>query len=240
MEKKYLENYNKEDYEKLSLTVDILIFTIDTDFNLQILLKKRDNYPYIGCWAIPGGFVGIDESIDDAAKRVMIAKAGVDNIHIEQLYTFGDKDRDPRMRIVSVSYLALMPRDSINNLDTDLSLFNLNLDKSDLLLPSLELAFDHRKIISLAIERMRGKLYYTDIALKFIKNTDKFTIYELQKIYETIEAKEHDTSNFRRYFKKRYVDTNIVEKTDELCRDFSKRPSSYYKIKNGKDYLYEK
>lgn len=223
-EAKYLEDYRKEDYEKLSLTVDILIFTIDNDFNLQILLKKRDHYPYKGCWAIPGGFVGIDESVEDAAKRVMKSKTGVSDIHMEQLYTFGDKDRDPRMRIVSVAYLALMPRESVANLSSDLAFFSVPLDE-------IELAFDHREIISVAIERMRGKLYYTDIALKLMKDSNKFTIYELQKIHEAIESKEYDISNFRRHFKKRYEETGVVEKTDELCREFSKRPSSYYKLK---------
>ncbi len=229
-EKNYLENYRKEDYEKLSLTVDILIFTIDHKFNLQILLKKRKNYPYKDYWAIPGSFVGIDESLEEAVKRVMKEKTGLQNIYKEQLYTFGKKDRDPRMRIVSVSYLAFIKRNSVYDLSDDLAFFPINQKALD----DLNLAFDHKEIIALSLERMKGKLSYTDIALELLCDKNKFTLYELQKIYEAIDEKEYDVSNFRRYFKKRYEEEKTAFKTNELCREFSKRPSSYYKIIDGR------
>ncbi len=229
-EKKYLEAYRKEDYEKLSLTVDILIFGVDNDFNLQILLKRRADYPYKDFWAIPGGFVGIEESLDNAAKRVLAAKTGLKGLHMEQLYTFGDKDRDPRMRIVSVAYIALLSRGA-SVLDSDMFTDSDELEfKRVSELGSLDLAFDHKAIIDLAIGRMQGKLNYTDIALKLLSSADSFTIYELQKIYEAIDNKAYDVSNFRRYFKNRYESTGLAIKTGALCRAFSKRPSSYYKI----------
>lgn len=262
----FLEQYREEDYEKLSLTVDILVFSMDRDFCLEILLKKRKTHPYKGCWALPGGFVGVGESLEEAAVRVLKDKTGLSDLHMEQLYTFGEVKRDPRMRIVSVAYLVLLPRESLLEIERDSSFFKLSykepcLKDAALKDPSLknavlrftaagdlgdegpslgdegpsfgeeELAFDHAEMIALAIERMRGKLHYTDIGLQFLRDRGSFTLYELQKIYEAIEAKTYDIANFRRYFRGRYEDSGAAEKTGEVSTEFSKRPSSYYRIK---------
>ncbi len=232
----YLRSYQKDSYEKLSLTVDILLFTIDEQFNLQLLLVKRANYPYKNHWALPGSFVGIEESVEEAAIRTMVQKVGMSNVHIEQLYTFGSTHRDPRMRIVTVAYLALVPRAAISNIEKNAELFRVSENDGVLRFLSKtsiwedELAFDHKDIVKLAIQRMRGKINYTDIALRLVKDSQQFTIFELQKIYEAIENRTHDTANFRRYVKNRYETTGIIEKTGELCREFSKRPSSYYRV----------
>lgn len=236
-EEDYLESYRKEAYERLSLTVDILIFSLDEEFRLQVLLKKRSDFPYKGSWSLPGGFVGIEESVEEAAVRIMKQKTGLCDLHLEQLYTFGDKDRDPRMRIVTVAYLAILPRDLLLEGEEDSNFFRVRFSEKGLKLSGSEdfgedhLAFDHARIIALAVERMRGKLHYTDIALEFLKDRRRFTLFELQKIYEAVEDKDYDTPNFRRYFKNRYEAVGAVEKTGETSTEFSKRPSSYYRMK---------
>ena len=122
-EKEYLEEYNVENYKRPSVTSDILIFTTDDKpqenqrkvpkKGLQVLLINRDTYPDINQWSIPGGFVNLDESIEDGAKRKLKEKTGIDNVYIEQLYTFGDVNRDIRTRVISVAYMALIEKDSI-------------------------------------------------------------------------------------------------------------------------------
>lgn len=236
-EEDYLERYRKEVYERMSLTVDILIFSLDREFRLQVLLKKREDFPYKARRSLPGGFVGIEESVEEAAVRVMKQKTGLCDLHLEQLYTFGDKDRDPRMRIVTVAYLAILPRDLSVEGEEDSDFFRVMFSEKGLEFLGSEvfdqdhLAFDHARIIALAVERMRGKLHYTDIALEFLKDRKRFTLFELQKVYEAIEDRDYDTPNFRRYFKNRYEAVGAVEKTGEMSTEFSKRPSSYYRMK---------
>lgn len=241
-ERSFLEHYSGDAYEKLSLTVDILIFTMSKGFQLDILLKKRTEHPYKGKWALPGGFVGVEDSLDDAVSRVLREKTGLTDLQPEQLYTFGATDRDPRMRIVSVAYLVILPRECSFEIEADSALFSITFPPSGLRInrekrdkePRVEndIAFDHLEMISLAVERMRGKLHYTDIGLQFLKNPSSFTLYELQKIYEAIEAKNYDISNFRRYFRNRYEAELLVEKTGESSTEFSKRPSAIYRLKN--------
>ncbi len=108
-EEKFLREYREQDYEKLSCTTDILIFTIGREHQLQVLLKKRRQLPFRGRWALPGGVVGIRESLEDSARRVLLEKTGLSRLHLEQLYTFGQPDRDSRMRFVSAACLALLP-----------------------------------------------------------------------------------------------------------------------------------
>ena len=107
-EKQFLEQYNSDIYEKPSVAVDLLLFTIDDD-TLKTALIEREEHPFKGCLSLPGVFVGIDESLDDAVRRGIKTKAGLHDIYCEQLYTWGEVNRDPRMRIISVSYLALVP-----------------------------------------------------------------------------------------------------------------------------------
>ncbi|MDO4799338.1 MAG: NUDIX hydrolase [Bacillota bacterium] len=246
-EARFLAGYREEDYERLSLTVDILLFTLDSDFGLRVLLKKREEFPFKDHWALPGGFVRIDESVEAAAMRVMKEKTGLSDLHLEQLYTFGDRERDPRMRIVTVAYLAVIPRGTA--VASDGTFFRVDDSRGALIFgggaedgdgqgsegcgrsfDASRLAFDHADIVALALERMRGKLNYTDLALEFLKDRRSFTLYELQKVYEAIENKGYDTPNFRRYFKNRYEATGAVERTEEMSTEFSKRPSAMYRL----------
>ncbi|MDO4963047.1 MAG: NUDIX domain-containing protein [bacterium] len=123
-EEEFLKNYNPDEFKKLSMTVDILIISVSNEEvsnyrktdkkKMSILLVKRDNYPFKEKWCLPGGFVNIDENLDDAPKRILKSETNLENIYLEQLYTFGNIDRDPRMRIVSTSYLALIDKNSLN------------------------------------------------------------------------------------------------------------------------------
>ncbi|MEK3793729.1 NUDIX domain-containing protein [Paenibacillus sp. FSL R7-0204] len=123
-EEQFLKNYNVGSYERPSVTVDMLIFTVMeqeqdnyrklADKSLQLLLIQRGEHPFLGQWALPGGFVGISESVEEAARRELYSETNIDNIYMEQLYTWGDVDRDPRMRVISCSYMALVDRKALD------------------------------------------------------------------------------------------------------------------------------
>lgn len=135
-EEEFLKSYNPEDYDRLSLTVDILLFSVSSeikdnyrkteDKKMSILLVKRTDYPYKDRWCLPGGFVGIDEDLDKAPNRILKNETNLDDIYLEQLYTFGSAKRDPRMRIVSTSYMALVNKNRIyNNISSNASWFDI-------------------------------------------------------------------------------------------------------------------
>lgn len=123
-EEEFLKDYNSDEFEKISMTTDILIFSVSNEEEdnyrktdkkkMSILLIKRDNYPFKDKWCLPGGFIEIDENLDDAPKRILKRETNIDDIYLEQLYTFGSIDRDPRMRIVSTSYMALIDKEKID------------------------------------------------------------------------------------------------------------------------------
>ncbi len=147
-------------YERPSVTVDVLLFTIENN-DLKILLVKRNEEPFVGVWALPGGFVKIDESLDEAAKRELSEESGVKNVYLEQLYSFGEPKRDPRTRVITVTYMALASKTDWHLKATgdvkEATFFSV--DK----LPKL--AFDHSEIIKYGLQRLRAKLSYTNIVL---------------------------------------------------------------------------
>ena len=193
-EQQYLSQYDPSQFEHPSVTVDILIFTVK-DRKLHLLLIRRNEHPFMGKWAIPGGFLRMDESADEAAARRIREETGVENIHLEQLYTFSSVDRDPRTRVLSIAYLAAVPygrlRFQAGEGADEAGLFavdgvsgesvtarpekELSAAAGSLRLTGAEnevitgddLAFDHEKIIRTAVQRMRGKLGYTDLAFGF-------------------------------------------------------------------------
>jgi len=135
-EEEFLKDYNSDDFEKLSMTADILIFSVSSEEvdnyrktdkkKMSILLVKRDNYPYKDKWCLPGGFIGIDEDLDKAPIRILKNETNVENVYLEQLYTFGSVKRDPRMRVVSTSYIALIDKNRLtNNLSSNASWFDI-------------------------------------------------------------------------------------------------------------------
>ena len=210
-EQQFLEQYSAEQYEKPSVAVDLVLFTIDGD-TLKCALIKRNEHPCKDMLSLPGVFVGIDESLDDAVRRGIKTKAGLNDIYFEQLYTFGDVHRDPRMRIISVAYIALVP---IEKLQTTASLYSYG----EIL--ETDLAFDHKRIIEYARERIKNKANYSDIAFKFLP--EEFTLPQLQKIYEILLDKELYKANFRKKTEP------YIEDTGKMTSGGAHRPSKLYR-----------
>src|SRR5947209_17711684 len=170
-------HYDASKYDRPSVTVDVVMMSL-RQRDLQVLLIKRRSWPYEGMWAIPGGFVNMDESLETAAKRELQEETGVQDVYLEQLYTFGDPGRDPRTRVITVVYFALLSSQHLQlhaaDDAVDVGWFSVYE------LPSL--AFDHEKILNYALERLRGKLEYTTIAFSLLPA--QYTLRELQRVYE--------------------------------------------------------
>ncbi len=175
---------------KLLVTVDIVLFTI-SNARLQVLLIRRLAEPFRGSYALPGGFVLPDESLDEAASRELSEETGVGDVFLEQLYTFGQPQRDPRGRVVTVAYFALVPNTEALRPGTDASAAGwFSVDE----LPPL--AFDHADILTTAHTRIRNKLDYSNVGFELLP--EKFTLSELQAVHETILGTKLDKRNFRR------------------------------------------
>ncbi len=281
-EEQFLATYDASRFERPSMTVDMLIFTVADEENknyrklpkkvLKLLMIKRGEHPYIGHWALPGGFVQMDESLDEAALRELKEETNIDKIYMEQLYTWGDVGRDPRTRVISTSYMSLVDSSTLNIKGSDDAddakwftvscrlyqeektetekgyvlqrLFKLNLfnDENTLsaivktiktvegkitkvereVVESKGIAFDHVKIIGYAIERLRSKIEYTDIAFNLM--SELFTLTELQQVYEVILDTELLKANFRR------KTANMVIETNEYTKDAGHRPSKLFRF----------
>ena len=207
------------DHPKPSVTVDVVILTLRGDA-LQVLLVKRGLMPYKGRWAIPGGFVRIDESLEAAARRELQEETNVSDVYLEQLYTFGDPQRDPRGRVISVAYIALVPAPLAVQAGTDArearwwSVNNLPL-----------LAFDHTHILQYALTRLRYKIEYSAVGFRLLPDT--FTLSELQRAYEIVLNEPLDKRNFRR----RIMEAQVIEPTGEH-RTGEGRPAKLYRFRD--------
>lgn len=281
-EEQFIAAYDPGNFERPSVTVDMLIFTVTDEENenyrklpdkvLKLLLIKRGDHPCLGQWALPGGFVEMDESLDEAALRELKEETNIHNIYMEQLYTWGDVDRDPRTRIISTSYMSLVDSSTLNVKASDdaddakwftvtcklhqeqktitqsgyvlQSVLKLNLsnDENNLsaavqITKTVEgkvtkvereiveqdgIAFDHAKIIEYAIKRLRSKIEYTDIAFNLMP--ERFTLTQLQKVYEVILDTELLKANFRRKI------AGMVIETNEYTKDAGHRPSKLFKF----------
>jgi len=177
--------------EGLRVTVDIVIFSLRGG-SLQVLLVKRGVPPFEGQYAIPGGFLREGESLEQAALRELYEETGVRDVFLEQLYTFGDPGRDPRGRVITVAYYALIGSDKLS-LQAGADAAEARWFPAQDLPP---LAFDHKSIVEYALDRLRNKLQYTTVGFQLLP--EKFTLGELQGVYEAILAKRLDKRNFRR------------------------------------------
>ncbi|MNC10911.1 bifunctional nicotinamide mononucleotide adenylyltransferase/ADP-ribose pyrophosphatase [compost metagenome] len=280
-EEQFLQTYDAGEYERPSVTVDMLIFTVMereqdnyrklSEKSLQLLLIQRGQHPYLGQWALPGGFVSVHESIEEAARRELFTETNIDNIYMEQLYTWGEVERDPRMRVISCSYMALVDRTTLNVQAGDdaadaawfevthqliessrreleqgyelekLIRITLQNEQTTLsgvvkhvetvqghvrkthsqIVESEGLAFDHLLMVQYAIERLRGKVEYTDIIFNLMPPL--FTLSELQRVYEIILGKELLAAAFRRKI------ADSVTETEEYTKDAGHRPSKLYR-----------
>jgi 8-oxo-dGTP diphosphatase len=178
-------------YPRAALTVDCVVFGFD-EGELKVLLIQRGLEPFKGRWALPGGFVRVDETLDDAARRELAEETGLKNVFLEQLYTFGTVDRDPRERVVSVAYVALVKlSDHRAKAATDAA----NAEWFPVS-KVLKLAFDHSEILATALARLKGKVRYEPIGFELLAS--KFTLSQLQHIYEAVLETELDKRNFRK------------------------------------------
>ena len=203
-----------------AIAVDMIIFTMG-EHDLMVLLIQRRGEPFAGAWAFPGGFVDPDESLDEAAARELREETTVSDVYLEQLYTFGEPRRDPRGRVISVSYFALLrqPLAVVGGDDaTDARWFPLSA------LPPL--AFDHAMILDYALDRVRKKLEYTNVVYSLLPET--FTLTELQRVYEIILGRAIDKRNFR----KKISSLDLVAPTGEVRRDGAHRPAKLYHFRS--------
>jgi 8-oxo-dGTP diphosphatase len=232
----FLDSYDPSSYERPSVAVDLVLLGIREDRPTALLLQ-RNTHPFADRWALPGGFVNISESLDDAAARVLHEKAGIAEARLEQLYTFGAPDRDPRMRIITVAWLALLTERS----------FGAALAANPALLPAgievpwegetggpivarapdsapLPLAFDHADILALAMLRLRGKLDYSDVGFSLLP--ERFTLRQLQDVHEAILGTKLNKPSFRR----RMLDKRWLAPTGEREAGASFRPAELYRF----------
>lgn len=217
------ENYDATKYERPSVTVDVVIFTLHNG-RLHVLLVQRKHWPYADHWAIPGGFVNMDESLETAARRELAEETGVQDLYIEQLYTFGDPERDPRIRVISVAYFALVRSEEqtlqVSAESNDVRWFPVD----ELPQP---LAFDHERIMRYALDRLRSKLEYTTLAFQLLPT--EFTLPKLKRIYEEILGEKLDKANFYRKLR----DSDLLEDTGKF-REGRGRPAKLYRFRDSR------
>jgi len=227
-ERKFLAAYDPKEFAPIALTVDAVVFGITKNSSdnyrkldkqsLKILLVKREEYPYKGYYSLPGGFVLSDETLEDTLNRTLESKTGLTSVYSEQFYTFGEVARDPRMRIISCAYISLL--DTRKAKVKDAKWFEMSE------ISNLSLAFDHEKIISEAINRLRGKIHYTDIVFNMMP--DEFTISELQEVYEMVLGEKLISAAFRRTI------ADKIEETGKMTSNVGHRPSKIYHYKKTK------
>lgn len=211
------------EYPRAALTVDCVVFGLDAE-DLKVLLIQRDIPPFEGRWALPGGFVRLEETLEEAAKRELAEETGIRKVFLEQLYTFGDVDRDPRERVVTVAYYALvnLQGHTIDAATDARSAAWFALDDTP------PLAFDHDRILRTAYERLRGKVRYQPIGFELLPA--KFTLRQLQRLYEKVLDRELDKRNFR----KKILGMGLLEELDEVEQDVAHRAARLYRFDRKK------
>jgi 8-oxo-dGTP diphosphatase len=234
-EERFLSRYDPRRYPRPSVAVDVALVAAE-EGALRTVVVRRPAHPERGKWALPGGFVGIAESLDAAASRVLAEKARCAGVFLEQLYTFGDPDRDPRTRILSVAYYALVDAARLSAAAADAGIARARiavpwegetggpvelLDDAGAPLP---LAFDHADILGMAVKRLRGKLDYTPIGFQLLPAA--FTLLELQRVHETVLGRPLNKDSFRR----RMLASGQLEATGESQKDVDHRPAELYRF----------
>jgi len=209
------------EYPHPAVTTDIVVFTVLEDA-LKVLLIERGEEPFKGEWATPGGFLDIDESLDDCARRELQEETGLECVYLEQLYTFGAVDRDPRERILTVAFYALIStkgqRMQAGDDAADAQWFSVDS------LPAL--ACDHAEILALAGDRLAAKMAYSTVGLQLMP--DEFTLTSLMRVYELAGRKALDKRNFRKWI----LGLDILEETGKKWSDGAHRPAMLYRVKD--------
>lgn len=222
-----MNNTKRAEYENPAVTVDLCIFTV-SERQLKALLVKRAEEPYQGYWSLPGGFLKTGESLDVAAQRILAEKAPVHDVYMEQLYTFGSPQRDPRSRVITIAYIALIPWQNLPKPETaKIS------DSSWSSVDSLPmLAFDHNQILEVAVRRLRAKVSYSNIVHGLMPL--QFSLSELQNMYECIINDRLDKRNFR----KRMLSTGLLQQTGNKFKAGAHRPAMLYQFKTKQIIFY--
>lgn len=207
-------------YEQPGITVDLAIFTVNNN-KLKVMLIKRAEEPFRDTWSMPGGFLLHGELLEEAAHRVLCEKTGVKNVYMEQLYTFGDPKRDPRSRVITVAYFALIPWKELDQPESQ-KVADLTWSAVDGL---PKLAFDHKIILNYAVKRLRAKASYSNIVYGLMPK--QFRLSELQSMYEIIINDKLDKRNFR----KQMLATGLLEETGKKDITGAHRPAMLYQFK---------
>jgi len=211
------------EYPRPALTVDCVVFGLDAE-DLKVLLIQRDLPPFEGRWALPGGFVRMEEDLEGAARRELVEETGLKDVFLEQLYTFGGVGRDPRGRVVSVAYYALVnleERPVKGGTDARTAAWFAVTDVP-------KLAFDHEEILAAALERLKGKVRYQPIGFELLP--EKFTLSQLQRLYEKVLERPLDKRNFR----KKILGMDLLIELDEIQQDVAHRAARLYRFDQGK------
>jgi 8-oxo-dGTP diphosphatase len=204
--------------EPIKVTVDTVALAVQGG-QLEIVLIKRKHDPFKNLWALPGGFLNEqDDSVEQAAARELLEETNVGDVYLEQLFSFGDKGRDPRGRVITVSYLALLRQDDLE--------LRASSDASGVawwpVLDLPKLAFDHKRIVEYAHQRIKYKIEYSAAAFNLLP--EKFTLRDLQSVYEAVLGRSVDNRNFR----KRFLKSGVLQELDETSQQGSFRPARLY------------
>jgi 8-oxo-dGTP diphosphatase len=239
-EARFLAEYDASVFDHFSVAVDVVLVSAFKGQLHTVLLKRRE-HPHKDRWALPGGFVRRAESLDDAAMRVLREKSGFAGVFLEQLYTFGHVDRDPRTRVISTAYLALVEAERFQNTaqkNPDVSVAAIEVPwpgeeggSVTVHSPSgqpLPLAFDHASILGLTVKRLRGKLDYSNIAFALLG--ERFTLLDLQRAHEAILGRGLNKDSFRR----RVLATGLVEPTGEIQSGVLHRPAELHRFRDSR------
>jgi 8-oxo-dGTP diphosphatase len=218
---KRIKNYPKKGFAHAVVAVDVVIFTV-INHKLNVLLLELNEDPFSGRWALPGGLVTKSESLDESVKRHLETKAGVAGIYFEQLYTFGEPNRDPKGWVVSVAYMALVNRVRVHPKTSDRYRNIAWKDVNNL----PEMAYDHKLIVKIGIERLRSKLTYTNIIYSLMPR--EFSYTELQQMYESILEEKLDKRNFR----KKIDSLGLLTKLNKKRKGEPSRPAQLYSFKS--------
>ena len=231
VDKKFIATYDVEKFDRPSVAIDTVILTLNDNFELLVLMNKRNELPFKDTLQLPGGFVDIHKDLDEQVKDLVYSKTGVkyNDLKFEQLYTYGKVDRDPRTRVISVTYFAVLRQGSwLTELEKNENNFWVTVYPK--YYERIPFAFDHKDILEDALKRIANKVDYTDIALEFLADKNHFTLFELKKVYEELLGHSIGLANFRRDILKRYGDRfEVIEGLES--NEYSKRPSKVYRLK---------
>ena len=216
-------------YPHPAVTVDAVVFGFD-DADLKLLLIQRKLAPFKGAWALPGGFIRMEETLEAAARRELADETGITRLYLEQLYTFGEPERDPRERVVSVAYYAL-----VKLADHELQAASDAANVAWFPIAELPaLGFDHERIVEVALKRLKAKVRYEPIGFELLPV--KFTLGELQRLYEAVLEQPLDKRNFR----KKIIGMDLLEALDEYQQDVAHRAAQYYRFRRERYELLAK